>query len=50
MEMLILVDANVHLVPLDTDAAIEGPSSSLLLLEVRISNLPVHSSPEVQKG
>ena len=37
--MLIFVDANVHPVPLDKGASIEGPSSSLLLLEVRISNL-----------
>ena len=39
IEMLILVDANAHPVPLDTDASIEGSSLSRLLLEARTSNL-----------
>ena len=44
--MLVLVDANVHPVPLDTDAPTEGSPSSFPLLEVRVCNL--HLSSEEQ--
>ena len=47
-DMLVLVDADVHPVPLDTDASTEGSPWSLLLLEGRASNL--HLSSEEQRG